>query len=80
MEAFSAGKPVLTTTDSGGVLSIVRDGETGVVTEPTAEALGGGLLKLVQNRVLAGRMGAAGRLLLQQLNLTWPQTLARLMS
>ncbi len=34
MEAFHAGKAVITTTDAGGVLDLVRDGETGWVVSP----------------------------------------------
>lgn len=37
MEAFAAGKPVLTTADAGGVLDIVRDRQTGLVAEPTPD-------------------------------------------
>ena len=33
MEAFSAGKGVITSCDSGGVLELVRDGETGLVSK-----------------------------------------------
>ena len=40
MEAFQAGKPVITSTDSGGVLEIVLDGETGLVAAPRPETLG----------------------------------------
>ena len=36
MEAFSAGKCVITTTDAGGVLEIVRQGETGFVSDAAA--------------------------------------------
>ena len=35
MEAFHAGKPLITTTDAGGVLQLARDGETGWVTAPS---------------------------------------------
>lgn len=42
-EAMRAGKPVLTALDSGGPTELVRDGVTGLVVEPTAEAIGAGL-------------------------------------
>ena len=61
MEAFQAGKPVLTTTDSGGVLDIVRDGETGLVATPDPEALGAALATLADHPERAGRLGRAGR-------------------
>ena len=80
MEAFAAAKPVLTTMDSGGVLDIVRDGETGLVAEPTPEALGAGLARFAAARPAARRMGMAARALLDELDLTWPATLARLLA
>jgi glycosyltransferase involved in cell wall biosynthesis len=39
VEAFLSSKPVLTTSDAGGVLEFVSDGETGLVSEPSPEAL-----------------------------------------
>lgn len=39
VEALMAGKPVLTTSDSGGVLEFVRDGVNGAVVAPDADAL-----------------------------------------
>ncbi len=45
-EALASGKPVLTTTDSGGPLEFVVPGSNGVVVEPDAESLGRGLAEL----------------------------------
>jgi glycosyltransferase involved in cell wall biosynthesis len=39
VEAFLSRKPVVTTADAGGVLEFVTDGETGLVAEPSPEAL-----------------------------------------
>ena len=39
VEAFLSRKPVVTTTDAGGPLEFVTDGETGVVAEPTPESV-----------------------------------------
>lgn len=80
MEAFHAGKPVITTTDSGGVLEIVRDGETGLVVAPEAEAVGQAMARLMTDRPRAARLGAAGRALLSARNVTWPKTLKRLLA
>ena len=41
VEAFLSGKPVVTTTDAGGPLEFVTDGETGVVADPEPEAIAG---------------------------------------
>ena len=80
MEAFRAGKPVLTTSDAGGVLEIVRDGETGLVAEPEPEALGAALSALMADAAQAAEMGAAGRQVLQDRALTWPRTIERLLA
>ena len=46
MEAFAAGKPVLTTTDSGGLLEMVGEA-TGEVAAPTQDALAAALDRLL---------------------------------
>ena len=80
MEAFRAGKPVVTTSDAGGVLEIVTDGETGMVAEPTPEALGAALSAMMNDAARAARLGAAGRSVLDQRELTWPKTIERLLA
>lgn len=45
-EAMASGKPVLTTTDSGGPREFVRPGLTGVVVDPDPAAVGAGLVEL----------------------------------
>jgi glycosyltransferase involved in cell wall biosynthesis len=80
MEAFQAGKPVVSATDSGGVLEIVRHDETGLVAPPTAEALGEALSAVVHDKARAVSMGAAGRQVLADCALTWPHTIERLLA
>lgn len=80
MEAFQAAKPVLTVTDSGGVLDIVRDRETGLVTEPEPEAIGAAMAELDGNAALTARLGRAGRAAMVAEKLNWPETIARLLS
>lgn len=80
MEAFQAGKPVVTTSDSGGVLEIVRDGETGWVASPEPEALGAALARAVADPAASARRGKAGRAALDALGLTWPRTVERLLA
>ena len=60
LEAFLARKPVITTTDAGGPLEFVVDDVNGLVTEPAAEALAGGIARLAADRALARRLGDAG--------------------
>jgi glycosyltransferase involved in cell wall biosynthesis len=80
MEAFHAAKPVVTTTDSGGLLEVVRHGATGLVSEPTAEALGAALAAIMSNPARAERLGKEARQLLLDRNITWPRTIERLLS
>lgn len=62
VEALSAGKPVITFADSGGVLELVEDGVTGVVVPEVApRPLAAALSRLLIDEGLAHRMGDAGR-------------------
>jgi glycosyltransferase involved in cell wall biosynthesis len=80
MEAFRAAKPVITTTDSGGVLDIVRDGENGHVVTPDPEALGAAIAALAANASRARMLGLAGRAAMEAERLDWPTTIERLVS
>jgi len=80
MEAFQAGKPVVTLTDSGGVLEIVKAEETGWVVEPTEEALGAALIAMTVDPARAVRYGAAGRAALEGRGIGWRRTIERLLS
>ncbi len=62
VEAFTAGKPVLTAEDAGGVLELVEDGVNGIVVdrvEPGAMALG--LSDIMRDAERARTMGERGR-------------------
>lgn len=62
VEAFKAGKPVVTTDDAGGVLEFVRDGENGFVCAPgSADRIAAALDRLAEDEDLAARFGRAGR-------------------
>jgi glycosyltransferase involved in cell wall biosynthesis len=80
MEAFQAAKPVITVTDSGGVLDIVRDGENGRVVEPLADALGEAMASLSGDPMRAYELGLAGRAAMAAEGLDWPTTIERLLA
>lgn len=61
LESFGAGKPVITTSDSGEPALIVDEGKTGFVVDPTPEALGGAIDRIWNNRSGLGAMEAACR-------------------
>jgi glycosyltransferase involved in cell wall biosynthesis len=56
-EAFLSDKPVITTTDAGGPLDIVHDGETGRVVAPTADDLAAALVLTEDEARTLGRAG-----------------------
>ena len=58
-EAFASAKAVVTCRDSGGPAELVQDGVNGLVCEPTPEAVGAALARLMHEPVLAETMGAA---------------------
>jgi glycosyltransferase involved in cell wall biosynthesis len=80
MEAATAGKPLITTHDSGGVLGLARPGETGWVSEPNAESLAQALASACVDAVKAANLGANARELWLGMGITWPQTIERLLA
>lgn len=80
VEASHAGKALLTTTDSGGVLELVTDGDNGFVVEPEPEAIAAALDRLYDDATLARRMGERARERLDELNISWSHVLRRLLA
>lgn len=68
LEAFASEKPVLTCSDSGEPTYFVRQGETGLVCEPTVEAVRHGLEWFFDNPDAAAEMGRAGRALIEAMS------------
>ena len=61
LEAMAAGKPIVAT-DVGGNPEVVEDEETGyLVPAGDASCLAQAILKILKDKTLAKRMGAAGR-------------------
>jgi glycosyltransferase involved in cell wall biosynthesis len=60
LEAMLSGKPVVTSTDSGGPTELVEHGVTGLVAEPTPAAVGAAIDELARHRLRARRMGHEG--------------------
>lgn len=61
LEALQAGKPVLTCSDSGGVTELIRDGENGLICEPTTEGLAIGMRRLATDSELRERLAQQAR-------------------
>jgi glycosyltransferase involved in cell wall biosynthesis len=80
VEASHARKPILTTTDAGGVLELVKDGVNGYVTAPTPAALAEAMDKLFLDRKRTEAMGSKAADRLVELGVTWERVLDRLLA
>jgi glycosyltransferase involved in cell wall biosynthesis len=78
LQAFLAGKPVITALDAGGVLEFVEDGVTGIITDGSPESFGAAADRLAEDRDLARKMGEAGRDRVKDLN--WPDVVQKLLA
>jgi glycosyltransferase involved in cell wall biosynthesis len=78
MEAFAAGRPVVTVRDAGGLLEIVGE-DTGVVAEPTAEGVAAAIEALTPMPTARAK-GEAAKTLWEARGLTWETTLERLLT
>src|SRR5207248_8711838 len=77
-EAFLSGKPVVTTTDAGGPLEVVRDRATGVVVAPEPAEIARAAVYLGAHGGEATAWGQAGRALAERV--TWNACLDALLS
>ena len=77
-EAFLSEKPVVTMTDAGGPLDIVRERETGLVVAPTAGDLAAALEWLRAHGDEASALGRAGRDVARAV--TWDACVERLLA
>lgn len=81
LEAAAAHKPLVTTTDSGGVLELVTDGDGGLVVDPTADSLARAFDYLYRDRAAAKRMGERLHARAHdELDISWDHCIERLLS
>ncbi|HKB39810.1 MAG TPA: glycosyltransferase, partial [Gemmataceae bacterium] len=80
LEAMLSSKPMLTCSDSGGPLEFVQPRQTGLVAEPTPEAVAAALDELWRDRDQARAWGQAGRAHYEKLGITWPRVVQRLLA
>jgi len=78
LEAFESRRPVVTFTDSGGILELVRDAETGYVTAPEPAELAAAMDRLHEDRARARALGEAGHDLMRTLNISWDRVVEAL--
>jgi glycosyltransferase involved in cell wall biosynthesis len=76
VEAFASCKGVLTCVDSGGPAELVRHGATGLVSDPTPNAVAGMIAAVMDDVALAERLGRAAAAWVS--TLSWPTAVKRL--
>jgi len=79
MEAATAGKALLTTSDSGGILGLAKPGETGWVTDASPSSLASAMSAAISKPALAESYGASARSLWESFGITWPTTVEALL-
>jgi glycosyltransferase involved in cell wall biosynthesis len=80
LEAMLAQKPVITCADSGGPLEFVIHHQTGILAEPTPEALAAAMDTLWEDRERARRWGEAGRQRYDDLGIDWSHVVEKLLA
>ncbi len=74
MEAVLAGKALLATTDSGGILKLAKNQETGWVVEPNPTALAVAMSAAFESNSRVKNYGMAARELWLDLEINWEKT------
>jgi glycosyltransferase involved in cell wall biosynthesis len=80
LEAMLASKPLITCTDSGAPLEFVLNDATGLIVEPSPQAMAVAMDQLWDDHDLARALGEAGRKRYDSLNISWMTVVERLVS
>ena len=78
MEAFVSGKAVITCSDSGGPVELVRTGREGIVVDPEPQLLAEAFREVMEDGKLAERLGRAAQDRAREY--TWEKTIRRLLA
>jgi glycosyltransferase involved in cell wall biosynthesis len=78
VEAFESARPVVTTSDAGGVLEFVEDGVNGYVVPPEPRAIAARLETLYNEPAVAARLGTTGQPLVK--GITWDKVVEELVT
>jgi len=77
IEAFKSKKPVITCTDSGEPVYIVKDGINGFIVDPDPEKIAEKINYFIENQEDANRMGENGYNSI--MNITWEDVISKLL-
>jgi glycosyltransferase involved in cell wall biosynthesis len=80
VEGATAGKALITTHDSGGVLALVKHKQTGWVAEPEPKSLADAMTSVNADSATTCKLGMAARELWLAMGINWPHTVEALLS
>lgn len=80
LEAMLSGKPVITCSDAGGPLEFVVHQETGLIVDPTPDALAAAMDQVWTNRDRAANWGRSGRKRYEELQISWDHVVHSLLA
>ncbi len=80
LEAMASSKPVVTATDSGGILEFVINDKTGLIAKPNSDSIAMAVNRLADNKQFAATLGQNGKALLDEVNLSWDKVIKGLLS
>jgi glycosyltransferase involved in cell wall biosynthesis len=79
-EAAISGKPVITCNDSGGILEIIKNGESGWVTKPTPTSLSQVFDTVTAKPDIAAKLGRANKQNFESLGINWNNIVEKLLA
>lgn len=80
LQAMLAGKPIVTSQDSGGVLEFADHMQTAVVAEDTQPEALGKAMRLAGDETLALDLGSAGRVAYTRAQISWDHVIDKLLT
>jgi len=80
LEAAHSQKPVITTTDAGGVLEFVVHEQNGLVCDPDPKAVAAALDRLYSDRQLVKALGSEAAATVEKLHINWDNVIDSLLA
>lgn len=80
LEGAHSSKPLLTTSDSGGVLEFVVHEQNGLICQPSAEAIAASLDRLYRDRPLVEALGFEANQTVERLRINWANVMDHLLA
>jgi glycosyltransferase involved in cell wall biosynthesis len=80
LEAFHSHKPIITCTDSGGTLEVIRDGVNGLIAEPSEESLAAAIDRLRSHPETAAAMGERAHETPELNDINWDRVITSLLA